>query len=311
LPDLPTQPPVLERQSVPPPRAGERLDFFALSAFAAIASRKGAAKLAKRGLLLVNGQPGEPHCRLRPGDEVALLADLRPVVPILDLPLAVRHEDDWLAVVEKPAGIPVSGNYARTVERALPGNLRPSNLPDALPSPRPVHRLDSPTQGLLLVAKNARALVELGRQFADRTIAKHYRAICQGRLEGEGRIDFPLEDRPASTRYRAVLHTPSPHIGWTTTLDLFPLTGRTHQLRQHLAAIGHPILGDGQYTEGTVLRGKGLYLAAVGLAFHHPEDQTERSIQIPEPAKFDSLRKRDLRRWRTIRENASQTPAKP
>lgn len=310
MPDPTTQPPVLERQPVSPRHAGERLDLFALSAFAPIASRKGAAKLAKRGLLLVNGQPGEPQRRLRPGDDVALLADLRPVVPILDLPLPVHYEDDWLAVVKKPAGIPVSGNYARTVERALPANLHPSPLPDALPSPRPVHRLDSPTQGLLLVAKTSRALVELGRQFADRTVGKRYRAICMGRIGDEGQIDFPLEERPASTRYRPLLHTPSLTAGWTTTLDLFPLTGRTHQLRRHLAAIGHPILGDAQYTEGKVLRGKGLFLAALEIDFHHPWDGSECRVEIPEPAKFASLRNRDQRRYQASRENGGLPPNK-
>jgi len=292
---------MLEHQAVPPDHVGERLDVFASVTFPQIASRKGAHKLAKRGLLLVNGTPGEPHRRLRAGDDIALLADLRPVVPVYSLPLAVVHEDDWLAVVDKPAGIPVSGNYVRTLERALPAHLRPSSQPDALPSPRPVHRLDSPTQGLVLVAKTASALVELSRQFADRLVHKRYRALCLGLLEGEGQIDQEVDGRPAVTRYCAVLHTPSPTTEWLTTVDLFPATGRTHQLRRHLASLGHPILGDRQYTTGKVLRGKGLFLAALALRFSHPATNAACVFEIPEPAKFASFRTRDERRWQAMR----------
>lgn len=290
---------IIECQTVPPLQAGERLDGFAAAIFPQLASRKGALKLAKRGLLLVNGEPSEPHHRLQAGDDVTLLADLRPVVPVYNLPLEVVFEDDWLAVVDKPAGIPVSGNYVRTLERALPAHLSPSSQPDALPSPRPVHRLDSPTQGLLLVAKTAGALVELSRQFADRLVHKRYRALCLGRLEGEGQIELAVDDRPAVTRYRAVLHTPSPTTEWITTVDLFPATGRTHQLRRHLAALGHPILGDQQYTPGKVLRGKGLFLAALALRFSHPATHAVCGFELPEPAKFASFRARDERRWQT------------
>jgi len=300
--DSANQPLVIEHQAVPPSQAGERLDAFAATVFPQIASRKGAQKLAKRGLLLVNGTVGEPHLRVKASDDVALLDDPRPVVPIYNLPLVVVYEDDWLAVVDKPAGIPVSGNYARTLQRALPAHLLPSPLPDALPSPRPVHRLDAPTQGLLLIAKTARAMVDLGRQFEAKTIHKQYRAICLGQLVGEGQIDLPIEARPASTRYRVLGHTHSLTTGWTTTVDLFPATGRTHQLRLHLASLGHPILGDAQHTEGKALRGKGLVLAAIALTFHHPDDQTERRAEIPEPAKFASLRSRDERRWQTLHE---------
>ena len=290
----------VETHSVPPPRAGERLDLFAAGEFELIASRKAAQKLAKRGLLLVNGGTAAPNLAVQQGDRVDLLPDDRPTVPVYDFPVSVLQEDDWLAVVLKPAGIPVSGNYVRTLERALPASLAVSALPDALPRPRPVHRLDAPTQGLLLVAKNARALVSLGRQFEEKTVAKRYRAICLGELSGEGTVAVPVDGRPALTRYEAVVHTRSVTTGWITTVDLQPATGRTHQLRRHLAHLGHPILGDGQYTEGKVLHGKGLFLAAVALSFRHPEDGRLCEIEIPEPAKFASFRDREERRWRRL-----------
>jgi len=292
---------LVECHAVPPSAAGERLDLFAAREFERIASRKSAQKLAKRELLLVDGQPSAPNHHLQPGERVGLRPDNRPVEPIYNLPVTVIYEDSWLAVVNKPAGIPVSGNYVRTLERALPASLTPSSLPDALPSPRPVHRLDSPTQGLLLVAKNARAQVALGHQFEEKTIHKRYRAICLGRIEGEGILTGPIDGRPATTRYEAVLHTASVTTEWVTTVDLFPQTGRTHQLRRHLADLGHPILGDKQYTDGKVLRGKGLFLAAIGLAFHHPEDRRPLQIELPEPPKFASLRIREQRRWNTLK----------
>jgi tRNA pseudouridine65 synthase/23S rRNA pseudouridine1911/1915/1917 synthase len=298
MPDDPAIP--VEHHAVPPHHAGGRLDHFAAGAFEQIASRKGAYKLAKRELLLVNGAPVPPNHWLRPGDTVALLPDPRPREPILDLPVAVLYEDEWFAVVHKPAGIPVSGNYPRTLERALPASLTPSSLPDSLPWPRPVHRLDAPTQGALLVAKNARSLVDFGHQFEEKQIQKQYRAICLGRLEGDGTIDAPIDDRPALTRYRAAIHTRSVTTDWVTTVDLFPATGRTHQLRLHLASLGHPILGDQQHTEGKTLRGKGLFLAAVALDFTHPEDGRPLHAELPEPAKFASFRTREERRWQVL-----------
>ncbi|MBT7299657.1 MAG: RluA family pseudouridine synthase [Victivallales bacterium] len=292
---------LVECHPVPPSSAGERLDLFAAREFEHIASRKSAQKLAKRELLLVNGDPAAPNHRLQPGESVGLRPDNRPVEPIYNLPVAVIYEDSWLAVVNKPAGIPVSGNYVRTLQRALPASLTPSSLPDALPCPRPVHRLDSPTQGLLLVAKNARAQVALGHQFEEKAIRKRYRAICLGRLEGEGILTDPIDGRSATTRYQAVIHTPSVTTEWVTTVDLYPQTGRTHQLRRHLADLGHPILGDKQYTDGKVLRGKGLFLAALALAFHHPEDHRPLHVELPEPAKFASLRNREQRRWNVLK----------
>jgi 23S rRNA-/tRNA-specific pseudouridylate synthase len=149
------------------------------------------------------------------------------------------------------------------------------------------------------VAKTGQAIVSLSRQFEDKTIAKTYRAICLGRLEGKGTIDAPIDGRSASTRYVAVAHTRSLTTDWVTTVDLFPATGRTHQLRLHLAGLGHPILGDRQHTEGKVLRGKGLFLAAIALAFHHPDDGRPVRVDVPEPDKFASFRDREERRWHT------------
>jgi 23S rRNA-/tRNA-specific pseudouridylate synthase len=140
--------------------------------------------------------------------------------------------------------------------------------------------------------------VALGRAFAERRIQKQYRAIVRGRLEGEGLIERPIADRAASTRWEAALHHRSLHCEWITTVDLFPRTGRTHQLRIHCATLGHPILGDDLHTtDGPVLRGAGLYLFACGLEFDHPRSGVRIRVSVPEPQKFVTYRNREQRRW--------------
>lgn len=278
---------------------GERLDRYAPRVFPRLPSRASALKAARRGLLLLDGIPVEASRLLRAGQRLTLLPRPEPPPPVFPRDLDVLYADDHLAVIYKPAGLPVSGNRHRTVEHALPANLGPSAAPDALPLPRPVHRLDVRTTGLLLVARSAAALVGLGRAFEDRAIAKTYVALALGRLVGEGVVHRPVGGRDAVTRYEALRHAPSLHTGWLTEVRLRPLTGRTHQLRQHLASLGHPILGDELYTEaGPVLKGAGLYLSAVGLSLAHPVTGAPLTVESPPPAKFEATLSREARRWR-------------
>lgn len=116
-----------------------------------------------------------------------------------------------------------------------------------LKRPQEVHRLDADTGGLLICAKSRNALCTLSHAFATRAVKKRYRALVRGKLDGCGRISFPISGKPSCTEYLAVQHTPSELCGMVTTVDMWPHTGRTHQLRKHLALIGHPILGDVRY----------------------------------------------------------------
>ncbi|MCP4807271.1 MAG: NUDIX domain-containing protein [Proteobacteria bacterium] len=275
---------------------GLRFDAFCLQAFEAIPSKAFAKKAIKRGALLLNGVSVESARFVRLGDVVELVGTGRRPAATYERELTVLFEDEHMAVVDKPAGIPTNGVKHRTLEHALPHNLERSTLPDALERPRTVHRLDYQTQGLVLCAKTGSAHVALGRAFEERRVHKRYRALVTGRLEGSGEVTTELDGREAHTRWAAVAHTPSLTPGWVTTVDLWPLTGRTHQLRRHVAELGHPVLGDTVHTRGKCLRHNGLHLASVEVRFPHPVTQEEVRVQRDEPAKFESHRSREIRR---------------
>lgn len=275
-----------------------RLDRHAADRFDVIPSRKQARKLCKRGAILVNGAPAESSRLVGPDDVVELLESALPVPKTYERELDVVYEDDAHAVIVKPPGLAVSGNAHRTVEHALAHNLRPAGAADALAWPRPVHRLDVRTGGLLLVGKTGAAMASLGRQFERREVHKRYRALAVGRLEGEGVVEVEVGGREARTRYRAVDHHRSLHSRWLTTVELWPATGRQHQLRQHLAHLGCPVLGDDLYgIEGTILRGAGLFLWALALRWWDPVSGAPRRAEIDEPRKFETTRVREQRRW--------------
>ncbi len=297
------EPPTLARVRLADDAPRERLDRAATRAFAAQLPTRAAAKRAcKRGEILVDGAPAEPSRWTAPGMELALTMRRDTMAAVFELALPVVFEDDAMAVVVKPAGWPVSGNQHRTIAHALPFNLAPSPRPDALPSPWPAHRLDAPTSGLLAVGKTAAALAALNAAFAERAVDKRYRALVVGRLEAERLLDVDVGGRPACTRVVPRLVTPAVKCGWVTTVDAWPDTGRTHQIRRHLAAIGHPILGDRRYaTAGPALRGSGLYLSAVGLTLPHPDGRGPVTARADEPPKFASFRRRERRRCARLR----------
>ena len=158
--------------------------------------------------------------------------------------------------------------------------------------------MDSPTSGLLLFAKTSKALLSLNQQFENRTIKKRYRAIVNGKIDQKGLIDLSIDDKAASTRYQRIELVESLQNQWLSLVDLFPKTGRTHQLRIHLSGIGHHIVGDKIYgKEGDILKHKGLFLCATQLEFIHPATNQTVTFKIEEPAKFKALLKREKWRW--------------
>lgn len=296
---------VKETHCVPEGAPLVRLSDYVRIAFPSIPSRKGAAKAIKRGEVRINGESAQSGDWVQTGQTLELV-DLQQRIPkTYCLPLEVVFEDEYLAVINKPPGIEVSGNKFKTVENALAGSLSPSTQADALDWPRPVHRIDYSTSGLLLIAKTASAQVFLGRQFEERKIHKRYCAVVMGEVTASGEVDEPISGLPAHSRYVPIKTVNSLRSEHLTLVDLFPLTGRTHQLRIHMATLGYPILGDQKYgKEGQVLKGKGLFLAAVELRFPHPAHQKELTLSIDVPPKFSSLLQREQSRWKKFNASA-------
>ena len=238
--------------------------------FQLIKSRKGIKNAISRGEILVNNEKSSTGHWVKSGQKIELLESTINPPKAYNLKLEIVYEDEHFAVINKPAGIPVSGNQYRTIQNALIGNIIPSNEKDALRWPKPVHRLDSPTSGLLLIAKTAFTLVKLGQHFQNKKIQKKYRAIVIGKLPKSGRIDFEIEGKLAQTNYELIRVVPSLRNKYLSLVELFPKTGRTHLLRIHLSKLGFQIMGETLYgNEGEVFRGNGLFLTAIGLTFQH------------------------------------------
>lgn len=286
-----------------------RLSDYCRGLFLALPSRKSVKKAIKAGRMLVDGEPGSTGTLVRPG----MCLQLREPSPTghrsYPLELDLCFEDEHLAIVYKPAGIPVSGNRFRTLARALPTNLTPSLQVDRLALPQPVHRLDAPTAGLLLVAKTSRAAIGLGQALVEGGIQKEYQAIVCGKMESQGEINTPIDRKEAYTRFTTLTASPSLKNQFLSHLKLFPRTGRTHQLRIHLSGIGHPIMGDAQYgIPGQIYKGKGLFLAATGLSFTHPVTREDIAIQIPPPNKFLRLLEREQSMWARFQRGKKSAP---
>ncbi len=294
---------ILQSHIVPKEVERIRLSDYAPGVFTEfIPSRKGIKKAIKRGAIHVDGAPAESGRWVKPGQKIELVEEDKNLPKPFSLPLEIVYEDDFLAVVNKPAGLVVSGNQFRTLQNALPTNLRTSSEKDALQQMRPVHRLDSLTSGLVLIAKTALACQELGRQFELKTVKKRYQTIVMGNIASEGNIQTPIDGKEAHTDFYRLYQVPSLRNEYLSLLDVFPQTGRTHQIRIHLSSIGHPILGDKLYgpPENT-LKGKGMFLCATELNFLHPIHQDFIKVQIEVPEKYGKTLEREATRWRKYR----------
>lgn len=250
-------------------------------------SRKGVKKAIKKGELQLNGEVVEGGRWLKKGDEITVVnLNLSPPKEY-QIDFEVVFEDDFIAVINKPAGVSVSGNQFKTIENALGYNLKVSNSEDKLNWPLPVHRLDNQTSGLLIIAKTKTARIKLGQSFEKKEVRKKYAAIVMGNVKGDGLINFPVQEKESKSEYKSLKVVTSLKNEFLSLLELKPLTGRTHQLRIHCQSLGSPILGDKLYgQEGSVLKHKGLFLTAIALSFKHPISSEDLMIEIPIPQKF-------------------------
>ena len=272
-----------------------RLDVFLFKYLQDIGSRSFIQKLIISGKVCINNnQIIKPHHKVKPGDEISI--EVTPqkydtnVLPE-NIPLDIVFEDEDLLVINKPINMvvhPAPGNYSGTLVNALLFHYE--NLSDVNHPLRPgiVHRLDKDTSGLLVVAKNNYTHIGLAKQFQKHTIERKYIAIVKGVVQfNEDIIELPLgrdsrnrekiavnffNARDAKTKYKVIKRFEN-----ATLLELTPFTGRTHQLRVHLAHLGHPILGDLKYGGGKSGR---MCLHAKSIAFLHPKKK--------ELMKFDS-----------------------
>lgn len=287
---------IINTHVVPKAAPKQRLSDYLIGIFEQLPSRKSVKKAIKRGEVLLDGETGHTGDWVSPGQKIDLL---EPAVNarLYEMKIPVVYEDDHLALLNKPGGLPTSGNQFRNLENTLPYNLKPSPEPDAYRLPRAVHRLDSATCGLVLVAKTAKARMELGRQFEKRKVEKTYQAVVIGEIAEEGEFRSEVDEKPALTRFKRVQTAPSLRFGHLSLVDLYPETGRTHQLRIHLSEAGFPILGDKLYgKEGLFFRGKGLFLCSAQLSFAHPSSKERRTFTIDPPAKFQKKLDREAQR---------------
>jgi 23S rRNA pseudouridine1911/1915/1917 synthase len=296
--------------------AGTRLDAY-LAAKIEGWSRARLQKLIDDGEVLVNERPAKSSCKLRAGDTVE--TELPPNLAANnfapeDIPLNIIHEDADIIVVNKPAGLvthPAAGVPGGTLANALSFHFQQLAQRGGAARPGIVHRLDKGTSGLLVVAKTEAAHENLSEQFRARAIFKQYSALVHGVVEGRrGEIDQPLGRNPRLRTQIAVTRTGRPALSlWRvrrryerfTLLDVEIKTGRTHQIRVHLAWLKHPVVGDALYNSGrdktTADKPARIAIAALGrqflhaehLGFTHPRTGEAMRFHAPLPAELDNL----------------------
>lgn len=284
--------------------AGVRLDAF-LSADGAL-TRSQAARLIAEGRVRVNGKPAAKSARLSGGETVTVdIPQLRETaLPPQDIPLDVVYEDDDVIVVNKPTGLvvhPAPGHPDGTLVNALLHHCGDS-LSGIGGEKRPgiVHRIDRDTSGLIIAAKNNAAHLALSAQLKDHSLSRTYECLVTGNMKQDsGTVDAPIGRSSADRKKMAVVPTGRRAVTHWEVVARYPgvthlrcrlETGRTHQIRVHMAYIGHPILGDTVYGAKKPVPGlTGQCLHATGLRFIHPRTGEPVELHCPLPPEFTAM----------------------
>jgi len=285
--------------------AGRRIDAFLAESLRDV-SRARVQRMITGGDVLVDGGPVKASHRLVEGEKVTirLIREMKEKPGPEDMPLEILHEDRDIILVDKPSGLvvhPGAGRRTQTLVNAL--LYRFPDLAGQEPEDRPgiVHRLDKETSGVMVVARSPRALIDLQQQLKNREVDKQYLGLVWGKINhAEGRLSWPI-GRHARHRDRISIKTNKPREAETryrllqayqefAYLEIHPLTGRTHQIRVHMAAAGHPLVGDSRYGRRG---GKGpsprLFLHAGTLKFRHPGSGERVEFSSPLPPDLQAV----------------------
>lgn len=277
--------------------APARIDQYLVGVFPTPISRSHLKRLIDNGNILVNGSRVKAHHNVKPGETIEVrLEELIPAgVEAEDIALDIIYEDDDMIVVNKPAGIavhPSPGTHSGTLVNALLYHCKNlSTVNEARPGI--VHRLDKDTSGVMVIAKNNASHIELAKQFKERSAKKNYIALVKGVIElDEGIVDLPIGRHPSHRQKMAVRYDSEKNAVTEykvlkrfddfTAVLLNLKTGRTHQIRVHMAHLGHPVLGDGKY--GAKGRFPRQALHSYRLNLRHPRTgkPLEFKAQLPE-----------------------------
>lgn len=283
---------------------GERIDSFIASSLDEV-SRSYAAALAEEGRVFVGGRAVKKNYKTRAGDVIIVELPEPEQLDVVaeDIPLNIVYEDNDLIVINKPQGMvvhPAAGNYTGTLVNALMWHCGDSlSAINGVIRPGIVHRIDKDTAGLLVAAKNNDAHIALAAQLKEKKANRRYLALALGNVREGGTINKPIGRSPADRKKMAIIaggrdavthYTPIEHYNGFTLLECVLETGRTHQIRVHLASIGHPIAGDKVYgSKSDKTKADGQLLFAKTLGFEHPSTGEYMEFSAPLPDYFEEI----------------------
>jgi len=282
---------------------GKRIDVFLAAELDY--TRSYIKKLIVDGLVFVNGKTVKPSYKVKENDEVVVNIPEAEKIDVLpeNIPLDILYEDDDIIVINKPQGMvvhPAPGNYSGTLVNALLYHCKNLSGINGILRPGIVHRLDKDTSGVMVVAKNDKAHISLSNQIKERSVFKKYVAIVEGVIKDEeGKIEAPIGRHPVDRkkmaviedgRYALTLYKVLERFKENTLVEAVIKTGRTHQIRVHMAYIGHPIVGDHVYgfkRQKFKLEGQALHSSVLG--FMHPTKGVYMEFEAPLPEYFVRL----------------------
>ena len=284
---------------------GERLDK-ALALLNGVLSRSFVTKLIDEGKITVNGKIEKPSFKVKENDviEVEEIVDQKADIKEENIPLNIVYEDDDILIINKPQGMvvhPANGHYSGTLVNALMYQADSLSSINGVIRPGIVHRIDKDTAGLLCVAKNDNAHHFLAEQLKDHTMAREYIALVRGVIkENSGTIEMPIGRDKKDRQKMAAIKDGKPAITHFQVLERFKdhtlvkcqlVSGRTHQIRVHMSAIGHPVEGDPLYAGKNYdkLYQNGQLLVAFKLKLIHPGTKKEMQFEIELPDYFQKV----------------------